>query len=161
MSSAATEEASAAPRVGSAEIAAGLDGAAVLTAYAIAPKTHWIVFVQQPLAEAFATVYRVADAHAGAARPRARARGRQRRLAGAAHGCADSPAPAGAEKLGAGDLSQRLDIRTGDEIEALAGSFNQMAERIKESHETLEAKVLARTRDLNESLQQQTATAMC
>ena len=33
----------------------------------------------------------------------------------------------GAEKLGAGDLAQRLDIRTGDEIEALAGSFNRMA----------------------------------
>ena len=65
----------------------------------------------------------------------------------------------GAEKLGAGDLSQRLDIRTGDEIETLADRFNQMAGRIQESYENLEAKVEARTRDLNEALQQQTATA--
>ena len=65
----------------------------------------------------------------------------------------------GAEKLGAGDLTQRLDIHTGDEIETLADRFNQMAGRIQESYETLEAKVDARTRDLDESLQQQTATA--
>src|SRR5271166_5522581 len=65
----------------------------------------------------------------------------------------------GAERLGAGDLSQRLEIRTGDEIETLADRFNQMAESIKESYETLEAKVEARTRDLNEALQQQTATS--
>ncbi len=65
----------------------------------------------------------------------------------------------GAERLGAGDLSQRLDIRTGDEIETLADRFNQMAGRIQESYETLEAKVEARTKDLNEALQQQTATA--
>ena len=66
---------------------------------------------------------------------------------------------AGAERLGAGDLAQRLDIRTGDEIEALAGSFNRMAGSLQESYETLEAKVEARTKDLNELLAQQTATA--
>ena len=33
----------------------------------------------------------------------------------------------GAERLGGGDLSQRIDIRTGDEIETLADRFNQMA----------------------------------
>ena len=59
---------------------------------------------------------------------------------------------AGAEKLGSGDLAQRLDIRTGDEIEALAGGFNRMAERLQESYENLEGKVEARTRDLNEAL---------
>jgi GAF domain-containing protein/HAMP domain-containing protein len=154
-----TEEGSPAPHVGSAEIAAGLDGAAVLTAYAIAPKTHWIVFVQQPLAEAFATVYRsllrtLALLGLGLALAVVSGVLLARRMV----------APirllqAGAEKLGTGDLSQRLDIRTGDEIEALAGSFNQMAERIKESYETLEAKVFARTNDLNEALERQTATA--
>ena len=45
-----------APIGGSAEIAKGRDGGDVLTAYAIAPKPRWIVFVQQPLAEAFAPV---------------------------------------------------------------------------------------------------------
>jgi signal transduction histidine kinase len=148
-----------ATRVGMAEIATSLDGASVLTAYAVAPRANWIVFVQSPLAEALAPVYRsllqtVALLGLGlflalivgsllARRMVVPIRRLQR----------------GAEQLGAGDLSQRLDIRTGDEIETLAVRFNQMAERIKESYETLEAKVEARTQDLNEALQQQTATA--
>ena len=57
----------------------------------------------------------------------------------------------GAEQLGAGDLSQRIDIHTGDEIETLADQFNQMAGKIRESYETLEAKVEARTQDLERS----------
>jgi hypothetical protein len=65
----------------------------------------------------------------------------------------------GAERFGQGDLSQRIAIRTGDEIETLADRFNLMASRIQDSYGTLEAKVEERTRDLNEALQQQTATA--
>ena len=45
-------------RAGLAEIAKGFEGDPVLTAYAVAPRTHWIVFVQQPLAEALASVYK-------------------------------------------------------------------------------------------------------
>jgi two-component system NtrC family sensor kinase len=58
----------------------------------------------------------------------------------------------GAERLGSGDLSKRIEIRTGDEIETLAQRFNFMASRVQESYETLEAKVEERTRDLNRSL---------
>ncbi|MGA8712519.1 MAG: cache domain-containing protein, partial [Roseiarcus sp.] len=147
------------PSVGAAEIATAFDGAEVLTAYAVAPRTHWIVFVQQPLSEALAAVYTslvqtlallglglLLALTAGGLLAR-RMVVPIRRL------------QQGAEKLGAGDLTQRLDIHTGDEIETLADRFNQMAGRIQESYETLEAKVEARTRDLNESLQQQTATA--
>jgi signal transduction histidine kinase len=65
----------------------------------------------------------------------------------------------GAEKLGEGDLAQRIEIKTGDEIETLADRFNLMASRIQQSHETLEAKVGERTREVTETLQQQTATA--
>ena len=153
------ERAEQAPTVGAAEVARSLDGAAVLTAYAIAPKTHWAVFVEQPISEALAAAYG-ALARAlfllglGLALAVVTGVALARRMA----------APirllqAGAERLGAGDLKQRLDIRTGDEIEALAGGFNQMAARLQESYETLEAKVETRTRDLNEALEQQTATA--
>ena len=155
----ASASATPARSAGAAEIATGLDGAKVLTAYAVAPRTHWIVFVQQPLSEALAAVYRsliqtlallglglLLALIAGGLLAR-RMVVPIRRL------------QQGAEKLGAGDLSQRLDIRTGDEIETLADRFNQMAGRIQESYETLEAKVEARTRDLNEALQQQTATS--
>ncbi len=58
----------------------------------------------------------------------------------------------GAERFGSGDLSERIVIRTGDEIETLAHRFNTMAGRVQESYETLEAKVEERTRDLNQSL---------
>ena len=54
----------------------------------------------------------------------------------------------GAEHIRKGDLGYRLQIKTGDEIEALADKFNEMAEKLSESHATLEQKVLARTREL-------------
>jgi signal transduction histidine kinase/HAMP domain-containing protein len=150
---------SAAPRVGTAEIATGFDGDSVLTAYSISPATHWIVFVQLPLVEALASVYKslyqtlallglgllLALVVGGLLARRLVAPIRRLQY--------------GAERLGAGDLSQRLDIRTGDEIETLADRFNQMAGSIKESHDTLEAKVETRTLDLNEALRLQIATA--
>jgi signal transduction histidine kinase len=150
---------SAVPRVGTAEIATGFDGDSVLTAYSTSPTTHWIVFVQLPLVEALATVYKslyqtlallglgllLALVVGGLLARRLVAPIRRLQY--------------GAERLGAGDLSQRLDIRTGDEIETLADRFNQMAGSIKESHDTLEAKVETRTLDLNEALRLQIATA--
>ena len=146
-------------RAGAAEFARGFDGDPVLTAYAVAPKTRWIVFVQQPLAEALASVYKsllqtLALLGLGLLLALIVGGLLARRMVVPIRRLQE-----GAERLGAGDLSQRLDIRTGDEIETLADRFNQMAESIKESYETLEAKVEARTRDLNEALQQQTATA--
>ncbi len=52
----------------------------------------------------------------------------------------------GAARIGAGDLGHRLEVKTGDEIEALAEQFNT------------EQKVEERTRELSEALEQQTAT---
>ena len=66
---------------------------------------------------------------------------------------------AGAARLGSGDLSQRIAIKSGDEVEALADQFNVMAGRLQESYANLEQKVEQRTRELSESLEQQTATA--
>ncbi len=54
----------------------------------------------------------------------------------------------GAERLGSGERSEPIEIRTGDEIETLADRFNQMAAKVQESHDTLEAKVDARTEEL-------------
>src|SRR4029077_12133978 len=72
----------------------------------------------------------------------------------------------GAARIGGGTLDQPIELRTGDEIEGLAASFNQMAVSLKESYEGLEQKVEARTReladanrDLTEALEQQTATS--
>src|SRR5213079_1604316 len=66
---------------------------------------------------------------------------------------------AGAARIGAGDLTQRITIRTGDELEGLANQFNDMTEKLEESYAGLEQKVEDRTRELSESLDQQTATS--
>ena len=87
---------------------------------------HWIVFVQQPLSEALASVTVALQTLA--------LLGLGLLLALIAGGLLARRMvvpirrlQTGAERLGAGDLSQRLDIRTGDEIETLADRFNQMA----------------------------------
>jgi signal transduction histidine kinase len=65
----------------------------------------------------------------------------------------------GAERIGSGDLDHRLEIKSGDEFQALAEEFNSMAGQLKESYANLEQKVEDRTRELTESLEQQTATS--
>lgn len=66
---------------------------------------------------------------------------------------------AGAARIGGGELDQRIDVKTGDELEVLGEEFNCMAEQLEESYASLERKVEERTRDLTESLEQQTATS--
>ncbi len=142
-----------------AEIATAYEGGSVLAAHAAVPRVNWNVFVQLPLAEALAPVYAsliqtLALLGLGLLLALTIGGYLARRMVVPIRRLQE-----GAERLGGGDLSQRIDIRTGDEIETLADRFNQMAGRVQESYETLEAKVEARTKDLNESLQQQTATA--
>jgi signal transduction histidine kinase len=66
---------------------------------------------------------------------------------------------AGAARLGEGQLGDRIVVNTGDELEGLADQFNSMAARLQESHAGLERKVEERTHELQEALEQQTATA--
>ena len=65
----------------------------------------------------------------------------------------------GAEQIGAGDLTSRIEVKTGDELEDLAGRFNTMTDQLRESYAGLEHKVEERTAELRETLEQQTATA--
>ncbi len=58
----------------------------------------------------------------------------------------------GVVKIGQGELDQRLDIRTGDEIEQLAAEFNAMAQRLSGFYATLEQKVEERTRELENEI---------
>jgi signal transduction histidine kinase/CheY-like chemotaxis protein/HAMP domain-containing protein len=55
---------------------------------------------------------------------------------------------AGAARIGSGDLSQRIAIKTGDELEVLADQFNDMAGQLQESYAGLEKKVEERTEEL-------------
>jgi signal transduction histidine kinase len=53
----------------------------------------------------------------------------------------------GAEILGSGNLNHRITIKTGNEIEMLAESLNDMASKLNESYSSLEQKVQERTRE--------------
>jgi signal transduction histidine kinase len=65
----------------------------------------------------------------------------------------------GAARIGAGDLEQRIEIHTGDELQQLADQFNRMSAQLRESYSSLERKVDERTAELKDTLDQQTATA--
>jgi GAF domain-containing protein/HAMP domain-containing protein len=58
----------------------------------------------------------------------------------------------GAQRLGGGDFEHRIDVKTGDELEQLAGRFNSMASQLHETYSDLELKVKERTRDLAQSV---------
>jgi signal transduction histidine kinase len=142
-----------------AAIARDRAGRQVLTASASISPLQWWVFVEQPLGEAFAPLYASVVRTAvlivlGVALSVVASLVLARRMV--------TPIRAlqqGAARLGAGALDQRLDIRTGDELEGLANQFNSMATQLQESYTGLEQKVEARTRELTEALEQQTATS--
>jgi signal transduction histidine kinase len=134
-----------------------IGGHKVLTGYAAVNPLGWFVFVETPIEEAYGPLYR-AIARTGYVLLGALA------LAFVAGmflaGRMVVPIQAlrvGAARLGSGDLSQRITIKTGDEVEALANQFNDMAGKLQESYADLEKKVDQRTHELSESLEQQTA----
>lgn len=131
-----------------------LSGQSVLSAHATIPRLGWIVFVEQPTSEALAPVYATAYqtlALLGLGVVLALLAGvvLARRLTGPIRAL-----QAGAERLGQGDLAQRIEVSAGDEIGTLALRFNEMAGRIQDAQETLEAKVADRTRELSQSLEE-------
>ena len=140
-------------------IAQDLQGRQVLTAFAPISPLGWLVFVEQPLVEAFegirASIIRAAvlilvgvalSVLAGLVLARRMVKPIQALQAGAA-------------RVGAGELGHRIEVKTGDELETLADQFNQTAAQLQESYANLEQKVDARTRELTEALEQQTATS--
>ena len=131
----------------------------VLTASAPVAPLGWLVFVELPAEEAYAPL-RAALERLGlvllAALGFAVLAGMF--LAGRMVGPIQA-LRTGAARIGSGDLSQRIAVKTGDELEVLADQFNDMAGRLQESYAGLEQKVELRTRELSESLAQQTATA--
>ena len=109
------------------QVAEGLEGRQVLTAYAAIAPLGWLVFVELPRDEAYARLYATIE--------------RTGLVLLAALGLAVlagmflarkmvvpiQALQAGAARIGSGDLGQRISIKTGDELEALADQFNDMA----------------------------------
>ncbi len=140
-------------------IARDPQGRELLAAYASIQSLGWHVFVEQPLNEAFAPLYESLK------------RTGLLLLGGLVFSILASlflarrmtdpirAVQAGAARIGAGQLDQTIEVHTGDELETLADQFNTMAARLKDSYAGLERKVEERTRELTESLEQQTATS--
>ena len=132
------------------EEAEDIAGHKVLIASAPVAPLGWLVFVETPVAEAYAPLYaslqRTGLILLGAlALAFAAGMFLARRMVVPIHALR-----AGAARLGSGDLGQRIAIKTGDEVEALANQFNDMAGRLQESYADLERKVEERTQELHQ-----------
>ncbi len=125
-----------------------LAGATALAAGVPIPRLGWTVFAELPAAEALAPVY------AGVARTAllgalgllgalAASYFLARRMVRPIRALGD-----GADRIGAGQLGERIHVGTGDELDALGAQFNRMAERLQESYATLEARIAERTEQL-------------
>src|SRR6476661_154269 len=132
-------------------------GVATLTSVALIEPLGWRVFVEQPMSEVNAkleasivraALLLLAGVFLSAFGALALARGMVRPI---------RTLDEGARRIGAGDLDQKIDVRTGDEVQGLAEQFNRMTGRLRESYAGLERKVDERTRELKNSLEQQTA----
>ncbi|MBR1123801.1 GAF domain-containing protein [Bradyrhizobium lablabi] len=136
-----------------------IQGQEVLTASAPINPLGWTMFVELPVSEAYASLWAALQRLAIvllAASIFAVLAGvfLARRMVGPIKALRT-----GAERIGGGDFAQRINIKTGDELEGLANQFNDMGAKLQESYTDLEKKVEQRTAQLSESLQQQTATA--
>ena len=136
-----------------------LKGHEVLSAFAPIAPLGWMVFVDLPIGEALAPLYAsawrtIVLVLVGLGISAIASLVLVRRMV-----TPIKVLQAGAARLGAGDLDQRIEVKTGDELQALGDEFNRMAERLQESYAGLERKVEERTRDLTEALEQQTATS--
>ena len=140
-----------------ARLAKDVSGNEVLTAFAPIDPLGWKVFVEQPVSEVYATLNAsilrtglliLLGLAASVVASLAFARSMVRPIA---------VLQEGAQRIGAGDLEQKIEVHTGDELEALANQFNRMTGKLRESYAGLEHKVEERTHELKNSLDQQTA----
>ena len=148
------------------EIGPGLTGIKVLNTYAVVPDLGWAVVVEEPVDVALADLeklqhYALLLLFVGLLLGGV--------IAAWVSGKITRPIQMLSEvarNIRNGNLDRRADIRTGDEIEALANEFNEMAGALQSSYATLEDKVEQRTREVaalyevttavNESLDVQT-----
>jgi signal transduction histidine kinase len=128
--------------------ATSFHGEKMFASFAMIPRLAWAVIVEQPVAEVYGTIYANLLRTSGLI------------LLGFGIALLSSIYVArrvirplevlrsGAQRIGHGDLDHHLEIKTGDEIEALADEFNKMSDALKQSYSGLEAKVNERTQEL-------------
>ena len=136
-------------------VAEGLLGTPVLAAHAAIVPLGWLVFVERPLADAYAPLRAPIIRSAvifvlGLGLSILASILLARRMFAPIRTLQE-----GAARIGAGDLAHRIDVRTGDELETLSREFNRTAAQLEQSYTGLERQVEARTRELAEALEQQ------
>lgn len=130
-----------------------IEGRRVLSVMAAVPELDWNVVVDLPESEAFAPIHAsilrslmlLAVALLGAILA---AIALSRKLVAPIRALGE-----GAARIGRGQLHERIDIRTSDELQELGEQFNQMAKSLEEGRAMLEDKVVARTAALKTALE--------
>jgi signal transduction histidine kinase/CheY-like chemotaxis protein len=131
-----------------------LSGRTVLSVYSRITPLGWRVFVELPINEAFAAIYSSMASLALLLLTWLTCAFVAALLLSRRMAIPIQTLMLGAERIGSGDLDQKLTIRTGDELEALSERFNQMAAQLRESYATLERKVDERTAELAQARDQ-------
>jgi len=129
-------------------VAEDIEGRQVLSVHAHVVPLGWRVFIELPLDEAYASIYQSflrSGAILLAALLLAAFAGLYlaRRMVIPIRTLRD-----GAARIGQGDLTLRLAIDTGDELQELGNQFNSMAGLLQDSYASLERKVEERTHQL-------------
>jgi class 3 adenylate cyclase len=114
------------------------EGSPITVAAAPIPGPDWTIVVEQPLAEAFGPIYAALwrtgiRLLGGALFAGLLAYALARRMTEPVRRLEE-----GTERIGAGEFEHRIDIRTGDELQRLADSFNAMAAELAVSQECQE-----------------------
>ncbi len=123
-------------------------GASIVTGYAPVPRTHWTLILQEDwntLAKS-GSLYREflwLLLLLGLGIPTLVVMVGVKRITGPINDFIEA-----ANRIANGDFTHRIKVETGDELEELAGQFNQMAARLDELYDTLEMRVRQRTSEL-------------
>ena len=126
-----------------------VQGDKVFTSYVVVPGLGWAVFAEQPIQEIYAPLYASmlrtsAVLFAGLCVALFATFVVRRRVVGPLE-----TLRAGVSRIGRGDLTARLNLKTGDEIEILADEFDAMATNLNNAYSQLEDKVAERTAQLS------------
>lgn len=129
-------------------IGTGAAGASVMSTDVPLPFLHWVVFVEQPLAEANAPIRDWSVRAAGFI-----AVGLVLALLVSMKLARNMVQPIealryGAQRLASGALDHRIDAGSGDELQEVGEQFNAMAARLEASYADLERRIEERTREL-------------
>ena len=145
---AAARDATAGAATEPVQVSEDIHGRKVLTAYAPVAPLGWLVFIELPVDEAYASLYQAIEQTgalllAGLVLAFLSGLFLARRMVVPIQAMRMSAA-----RIGSGDLTERISIKTGDELEALADQFNSMTAQLQDSYTGLERKVEERTHQL-------------